>query len=210
MISESRGALALASSLAALAGFVDAIGFRSLEGFFVSFMSGNSTRLGVNIASDMPSSVGLIPLAIIGLFVVGVMIGAVIGHVAKHRRASMVMGFVTLALYGAALLGSFGVTALSVSLMALAMGAVNNIFVREGEVSVGVTYMTGALVKLGQRLAAIFFGGDKRAWIPYFVLWSGLILGVLAGSFSYSLYNLQALWVSAGFASVVFLVTMRG
>ncbi|WP_164153920.1 DUF1275 family protein, partial [Stenotrophomonas maltophilia] len=37
----------IAICLAALAGFVDALAFTSLGGFFASFMSGNSTRLGV-------------------------------------------------------------------------------------------------------------------------------------------------------------------
>ena len=42
--------LALACALSALAGYVDGIGFIHLGGLFVSFMSGNSTRLGVMIA----------------------------------------------------------------------------------------------------------------------------------------------------------------
>jgi len=37
----------VATSLAALAGYVDAIGFLGRGSFFVSFMSGNSTRLAV-------------------------------------------------------------------------------------------------------------------------------------------------------------------
>ena len=40
----------LAACLAALAGYVDAIGFLKLGGLFVSFMSGNSTRLAVGLA----------------------------------------------------------------------------------------------------------------------------------------------------------------
>lgn len=43
----------LAIGLAAQAGFIDALGFLKLGGLFVSFMSGNSTRLGVGIASHM-------------------------------------------------------------------------------------------------------------------------------------------------------------
>ena len=39
-----------AALLSGLAGFVDAIGFIKLGGFFVSFMSGNSTRLAVALA----------------------------------------------------------------------------------------------------------------------------------------------------------------
>src|SRR6202048_352862 len=47
---ESRRNIALACALSALAGYVDAIGFLHLGGLFVSFMSGNSTRLGVSLA----------------------------------------------------------------------------------------------------------------------------------------------------------------
>ncbi|MFZ1966902.1 MAG: DUF1275 family protein, partial [Bradyrhizobium sp.] len=44
---DSHRNIALACTLSALAGYVDGIGFIHLGGLFVSFMSGNSTRLGV-------------------------------------------------------------------------------------------------------------------------------------------------------------------
>jgi len=47
---DSHRNIALACALSALAGYVDAIGFLHLGGLFVSFMSGNSTRLGVSLA----------------------------------------------------------------------------------------------------------------------------------------------------------------
>ena len=47
---DSRANIALACALSALAGYVDAIGFLHLGGLFVSFMSGNSTRMGVSLA----------------------------------------------------------------------------------------------------------------------------------------------------------------
>lgn len=47
MTPYDKRAQALAIRLSALAGYVDAIGFIQPGGFFVSFMSGNSTRLGV-------------------------------------------------------------------------------------------------------------------------------------------------------------------
>ena len=40
----------IAAALAALAGYVDAVGFIASGGLFVSFMSGNSTRLGIGLA----------------------------------------------------------------------------------------------------------------------------------------------------------------
>jgi uncharacterized membrane protein YoaK (UPF0700 family) len=67
---ESRRNLALACTLSALAGYVDGIGFLHLGGLFVSFMSGNSTRLGVFLAaahwSDAAQAIGLIALFVIG------------------------------------------------------------------------------------------------------------------------------------------------
>ena len=50
MMDYSHRQKALAYVLAGIAGYVDAMGFRHLGGVFVSFMSGNTTRLGVDIA----------------------------------------------------------------------------------------------------------------------------------------------------------------
>ncbi|MFX6760099.1 DUF1275 family protein, partial [Acinetobacter baumannii] len=47
---ESCRNILLACALSGLAGFVDGIGFLHLGGLFVSFMSGNSTHLGVSLA----------------------------------------------------------------------------------------------------------------------------------------------------------------
>jgi uncharacterized membrane protein YoaK (UPF0700 family) len=49
---NSRRNLALACALSAVAGYVDGIGFLQLGGLFVSFMSGNSTRMGVSLAAE--------------------------------------------------------------------------------------------------------------------------------------------------------------
>src|SRR3546814_10942514 len=48
---NQRPGAAAAVLLAVLAGFVDAIAYISLGGFFASFMSGNTTRLGVGLAT---------------------------------------------------------------------------------------------------------------------------------------------------------------
>ena len=50
MIRFDRSHQLLAVGVAILAGFVDAIGFVESGGFFVSFMTGNSTRLAVGVA----------------------------------------------------------------------------------------------------------------------------------------------------------------
>lgn len=78
--------------------------------------------------------------------------------------------------------------------MALAMGMANNVFVQKGEVSIGVTYMTGTLVKFGQRLAGKLLGESDSNWLPYLLLWIGLVSGAILGSIGYGFWNLHSLW----------------
>src|ERR1700733_12591980 len=74
---DSRRNVALACALSALAGYVDGIGFLHLGGLFVSFMSGNSTRMGVSLASgDWPKAAEA--LGLIALFVIGAAAGSLI------------------------------------------------------------------------------------------------------------------------------------
>ena len=64
----------LALGLAFLAGTVDATGFIRTGGYFASFMSGNTTRLGLHIAGQ--PSIAYIPFALICGFVTGVVLGS--------------------------------------------------------------------------------------------------------------------------------------
>ena len=80
-----------------------------------------------------------------------------------------------------------------------AMGMENTVFQREGQVSVGLTYMTGTLVKLGQALARVHRPGQRWGWVPHLMLWLGLVSGAGAGVLAYLGIGLMALWVAAGF-----------
>ena len=172
-------------------------------------MSGNSTRLAVNLSEHGWSLRGLLPFAIIVLFIVGVMVGTLIRGKAPRRKQVSVMAFVTAVLAAAAILSAFGQNVIAIALMVMAMGASNNVFVKEGEVSVGVTYMTGTLVKLGQRLAGRAIG-LRKPWHPYLVLWLGLLLGAVAGALSYSLLDLKCLWIAFGLSLALLLTHLFG
>ena len=189
---------AFAACLSALAGFVDAVGFVELGGFFVSFMSGNSTRLGVGLAGRAADAA----LAgwLIAAFVLGVAGGVIVGRRAGARRRLAVLLLVTVLLAAAALAGDAGARMAAAAAMALAMGAENAIFDRGGEVSVGLTYMTGTLVKLGQRLATLLTGGASPAWAPYLVLWAGFVAGAVGGALAYERLGLDSLWGAAAIA----------
>jgi uncharacterized membrane protein YoaK (UPF0700 family) len=192
----------LAACLSAVAGYVDGIGFISLGGFFVSFMSGNTTLAGVGLAEGKATAA--IAGGLIALFVMGVMMGALVGRRAKANRRPIVLAFVSLLLSLAAIAASVGFDHFAIVGMVLAMGAVNAVFAEEGEVHIGVTYMTGTLVKLGKRItAAIFFGGDPLGWVPYLLLWSGLLAGAVLGATAYQHLGLNALW-GAVVAAMIF------
>ena len=63
----------------------------------------------------------------------------------------------------------------------MAMGLANNVFARDGEVTVGVTYMTGALVRFGQGVAARLAGEPLASTRGYGLLWGALALGAATG-----------------------------
>ena len=200
---------ALAACLSALAGYVDAIGFLSLGGFFVSFMSGNSTRLAVGLGTGS-SATALLAATLIGSFVAGVVAGSMAGQSAGVHRHSAVLLLVAGLLGLAAWLGGNGASAHTTAiLMALAMGAENCVFERDGEVHIGLTYMTGTLVKLGQRLAAALRGGTSWAWLPYLLLWAGLAAGAVAGALVFPRIGIAALWPAAGTALLLAGVATR-
>jgi uncharacterized membrane protein YoaK (UPF0700 family) len=192
----------LAIGMAVLAGLVDALAFLTLGGLFVSFMSGNSTRMAVGVAG--PGHGSLLAGALIAAFVVGVVAGSSLGAAAGRWRKQAVLALVTLTL----LLACTAATALPhpivpTLLMAAAMGAANTTFQREGEVSIGVTYMTGTLVKFGQHLAAALAGGPAFSCLPYLLLWLGLVTGAGVGATLFPVLGLQALWVGASLALVL-------
>lgn len=198
-----RAERGLAAGLATVAGFVDAVGFLTLGGFFVSFMSGNSTRLAAGLAEGTFVTVATAAV-LIALFVVGVGIGSAVGHHAGTRRRPVVLGLVAVVLAVASLLASVGADGrLVMAFATVAMGATNAVFERGGEVSVGLTYMTGTLVKFGQRFtASLLRYGEPGAWRPYLVHWLALVLGAIAGALVFRFLEDGALWFAAIAAAV--------
>lgn len=197
----ARSHIALAIAAAALAGYVDAIGFLSLEGFFVSFMSGNTTRLAVGVAG-IPGE-AIVAGRLIAAFLLGVIIGSLLGRLGGWRRQPMIFALVGLMIAAGALAGASDAPAIATLLVAAAMGAENTTFERDGEVAIGLTYMTGALVKLGQRIASAITGGPRFAWAPYALLWLGLAGGAITGAMIWPLVGLAGLWMAAAAAFVL-------
>jgi uncharacterized membrane protein YoaK (UPF0700 family) len=199
MALDSRGNLALACALSALAGYVDGIGFLDLGGMFVSFMSGNSTRMGVSVAAGdwLKAAEALL---LIALFVIGAGAGSLIVLGRGANRQPLLL-LVEAAMLGAAALGSaLGLSQFAIGAIVLAMGLENACFQIEGGGGLGLTYVTGALVKVGQGVARALTGGPRFGWMPNLLLWASLVVGSVLGALAYHWIHLAAVWFAAASA----------
>lgn len=198
---------ALAVTLACLAGYVDAIGFQAAGGYFVSFMSGNTTRAAVHLAGD--AGAALLPVLLIAGFVAGVAGGTVLASRAGARRKPVVLGAVAALLALAAALQGMAAHAGVLAALVLGMGALNCTFQRDGGVAVGLTYMTGALVRLGEALGRALTGDRRSGWRAYGLLWLGLAGGAVLGAIAWNAAQVLALWPAAVAAALLALATRR-
>lgn len=197
----------LALGLAFLAGQTDAIGFIVAGGYFTSFMSGNTTRLGVDLVEA--ASTALVPLGIIGSFLVGVVAGAIMATRWANWRKRILLAVVTLLLGLGAIAALGGANAVFLAAAAAAMGFANNTFIRNGEVTVGVTYMTGALVRFGQGLAARLSGRPASSMRGYGSLWLALAAGAASGAWLYTIDRALAPFEIFGVAGLLCVFAFR-
>ena len=196
---DSRGNIALACALSAIAGYVDGIGFLHLGGLFVSFMSGNSTRMGVSLAAadwlNAAQAFGLI-----ALFVMGAAAGSLIVLGRGANRQPLILLAEAGLLGAAALSYTLGFAQMAVAAIVLAMGLENAVFQLQGGAGLGLTYVTGALVKVGQLVATALTGARRWEWVPNLLLWASLVAGSALGGLGYHWINLAAIWFAAGAA----------
>ena len=191
---ESRP-LALAVCLAALAGYVDAHGFLFMRGLYVSFMSGNSTRLSTEIGrADWHAAATTAGL--IGAFVFGVVLGQLIAA----RNVALDLAAVGILLAAAGALYWLGFPSAVTAVMAMAMGMENCALERDGDVTLSLTYVTGTLVKLGRGLAAALQRQDALGWLPYLLLWVGFSLGGVTGAIVFGTWGLNGVWCASAAA----------
>ena len=185
---------AITAALAALAGYVDAIGFIASGGLFISFMSGNSTRLGIGLAQV--SQFAALAGSLLAAFVAGVTLATLIGRRlnSKRRRGQLLLG-------GGFTLGQAGFIWPGLLLAAMAMGAENCVFEAGGDVRISLTFMTGNLVKIGQRLALALSGGPALAFLPWLLLWLAMIGGAVAGALAWPVLGMANLCIAAAVAA---------
>ena len=196
-----------AVGLALLAGFVDAAGFVQVDGYYVSFMTGNTTLLALDVISGARRV--LVPAMLIAGFVLGVALGTWIGDRSRYHRKRWVLGLVTLLLVCAAGARAQALQIVSMGCLVLAMGALNATLSGNRPNPVGLTYMTGALVRLGQTLGDRMSGKSSPGWVPFALLWCGLLVGAIIGGTAATKLPAAALWMAAGYAGLLILLSGR-
>lgn len=208
----------LAVAFAFIAGFVDSIGFIFLGGVFLSFMSGNTTRIATSAVEGDAGLAWLAGSAVV-LFLLGVMEGALVRRIAMRRvptdRVREAVLANTCVLFSiASLFVLIDAHALAIMVTSVAIGSMNSIFERAGEVSIPLTYMTGTLVKMGQRFVDAFFGGTHSAWIEHLKMWAGLSAGAFCGALGFHYLGMDALLVatvlSIAISAVAVVLRIRG
>ena len=198
---HDRREMVLGTLLAAVAGATGAAAWLYTSGWYVTFMTGNSERMVLELFTGKPG-VALAAGATVLSFVLGVMAGMFarlrLWTKARHG-ATVVTAVATVAACACDLvLVSDGrvIGAVPVLCLAFGLGALNTSFSRRGEVVMPMSYMTGTLVKLGQGLAQLLLGRPAPEWRRYFALWAGLTAGTVAGAVAHALVGADALWVA--------------
>lgn len=184
-----------AYALAGLAGYIDVTGFLQLDGYFVSFMTGNTTLLARDLATGAPRL--LVPFFLIFGFVLGVTLGTLIGDRAPERRKLRVTTLVLSTILLAATARALGASSLSLAMLVLSMGALNTALTGNRANPVGLTYMTGAMVRTGQLLAERLRGNVTANPLPFVALWGSLLAGAVFGALVATNIAIASLWMAA-------------
>jgi len=194
-----------------VAGMMDAVGFTQLGGLFVSFMSGNSTHLGMSIAKGDGAAV-LAALAIVAAFVAGALGGTLLYEAAPPGRRLRLVLVADLALVLAALaLAWLGWPSLGLAVVAFAMGLQNLVHRTIAGADIGRSFITGALFGLGQAVAHVIRGTGRTATaLAYGGAWLAFVTGAVAGMLTVLRLGLvEALCAAAVLVAALLLLAIR-
>jgi uncharacterized membrane protein YoaK (UPF0700 family) len=150
-------------ALAATAGFIDAVGYRTLQHLFTAHMSGNSARLGVFLGKfDLDAAA---PMAVaVGLFVFGIAIATALAELVSRRRARatmpLLLGIQMLLLgafmgYGATVTGAGG---------QVADHSLRGFYVLAGLAIVSIGFQVCALQHVGGQRARTTYVSGMLTW----------------------------------------------
>ena len=188
---HDRREIALGTLLATIAGATGAAAWTYTSGWYVTFMTGNSERMVLELFAGKPAlalAAGTTVLA----FVLGVMAG-MLGRLrvwtkARHG-ATVVTAMATLTAWICDLTlieDNTTIGVLPVLCLAFGLGALNTSFSRRGEVVMPMSYMTGTLVKIGQGASLHLAGLSKWRWAAQLTTYLGFLAGAALGGLAFT------------------------
>ncbi|MET0172178.1 MAG: YoaK family protein [Agrobacterium vaccinii] len=197
----------LVAAISFLAGLTDAIGLQ-LSGDFVSFMTGNTTRAAISFEQGDYIH-ALVLVGAIVTFVIGNALGIIVAHLFE-RRIFAVLTTVGLLLAVASALAAPELAIWRFNAVVLAMGLVNAAVEHIEGLPIGLTYVTGALSRLGRGIGRTILGERNFGWTVQIVPWLGMAAGALCGAALAIGLPDQALqmaaWLTLGFAAVTLFI----
>lgn len=170
----------------------------------MTFMTGNAQRAVLGcFRGDMVLSVTAALLLL--CFVAGVITASLCRRyfwVAHPHGPTVLTTFSLMAATGCDILvGRWNQSQLDftpILLVVFGIGALNTSYVKDGEVSIPISYVTGTLVKMGQGIERHIAGGKVTDWLGYFLLFASFVLGAaLGGAISVLVSGTQMLAVAA-------------
>lgn len=193
--------MALGMLLTAIAGYVDAIGYVELGGLFASFMSGASVSLGVG-TSECHWGAVFQGILLIAAFLCGAIAATVVSGTAGLWALPMVLLLEGAFLAGAAAMAMAEWPAsIAIFPVVAAMGVQNTALRPVNGVRLGVTFITGTLVSLGQGLGNALLRRNPWGWGPHALVWFAFCVGAATGAALYFMFGFIA--VAAPAAGVV-------
>ncbi len=179
----SRRKMMLALFLSGLSGFIDILGLFGIGGMFLSFMSGNSTRMAFFLAEgDFHQALPYL-LLICG-FVFGALVGDLIKSFWRKQKLLLILIIEVGLLLTSFLMISYNLTdEWSYLPLTLAMGIQNTIQIEVDDKIIGRTFFSGVLHSLGVSISQAL--QKKKSWRSAgidFAIWLVAVSGAfLAG-----------------------------
>ncbi|USW97771.1 YoaK family protein [Pseudomonas proteolytica] len=202
---RGRIGLTLVASLSVLAGMTDAIGFMA-SGDFVSFMSGNTTRLAVAISEGDLGLTGRLTL-LVATFILGNALGVIISRISKRHALPLLLCIATLLCGAAAWPMAEQLPAVLAAI--IAMGMLNAAVEQVNGLPVGLTYVTGALSRFGRGLGRWMLGERRNGWRVQLIPWAGMFVGAVIGALLEHQLGIKALLVSGLLSALLGLVSLK-
>jgi uncharacterized membrane protein YoaK (UPF0700 family) len=177
----------------------DAIGFMA-TGDFVSFMSGNTTRLAVAI-SEGDFGLMLRLLVVVATFIGGNTLGIVVSRMTGRRALPLLLCIAALLSAAAALPLTAQLPALLAAI--IAMGMLNAAVEEVNGFPIGLTYVTGALSRFGRGLGRWMLGERRNGWRVQLIPWTGMFAGAVIGALLEQQLGMKALLFSGLLSAVL-------